>query len=136
VAAFVDTNVVVYAFDRSDERKRLIALEIMEQAEDPIVVSTQVLNEFYWAVTRKLDPPLSQELAQEAVKNLAVGRVVPFDADLVLEAIAISRVHDITLWDAGIVSAASRAGSDILLTEDLNDGQVISGVTIRNPFAS
>jgi len=134
VAALLDTNVLVYAFDRGDERKRRVALDILAADELPIVVSAQVLNEFYWTVTRKLRPAVPTEVAQEVVRNFAAGRVVAIDADLVMDAIATSRAHDLSLWDAGIVCAAKRAGCPELLTEDLSHGEVIGGVTIRNPF--
>ena len=61
--------------------------------------------------------------------------MVSTDAALVLSAIATARDSRISLWDAMVVQAAKRAGCDEILTEDLNDGQVIEGIRIRNPFA-
>jgi predicted nucleic acid-binding protein len=134
VASFVDTNVLVYAFDRGDERKRRVALDLLDEASMPVVVSTQVLLEFYWTVTRKLEPPLAGEEAHDVVRHLSEGAVVPTDASLVDAAIALARRHRLALWDATIVVAAQRACCDELLTEDMSDGAAIEGVTIRDPF--
>jgi predicted nucleic acid-binding protein len=134
VAAFLDTNVLVYAFDQSEPDKRSIAIEIIAGKMGPYTVSAQVLNEFYWTATRKLQPPLSNEAAKQVVEKLSLGYVVPIDALLVRQAIRLVEEARIPLWDAGIVVAARRAGANKLLTEDLNHGQVIAGVTILDPF--
>jgi predicted nucleic acid-binding protein len=132
---FVDTNVLVYAFDASEPTKRARALLLLEDPAIDIVLSAQVLNEFYWTVTRKLTPALPTDVAQEVVRELARGRVVAMDAGLVEEAIAFSRRHRISLWDAGIVVAAQQSGCRELLSEDLTNGQVFGSVTVRDPFA-
>lgn len=136
MAAFLDTNVLVYAVDASDERKRAVALEILEDVSLEPVVSAQVLEEFFWVATRKLRPPMAEEAAEAMVADLArAAMVVPVDGELVLDAIALARSEHLALWDAAVATAASRAGCTELLTEDLNDGQVLDGVRVRNPFA-
>lgn len=132
---FIDTNVLVYAFDASEPAKRARAVALLEDEALDIVLSAQVLNEFYWTVTRKLTPTVPADVAQEVVRELALGRVVPIDANLVEEAIALSRRHRLSLWDAGIVVAAQRSGCRELLTEDLTNGQAFGPVTVRDPFA-
>ncbi len=132
---FLDTNVLVYAFDESEPAKRARALALLEDEALDIVFSAQVLNEFYWTVTRKLTPAVPEAVAQEVVRELALGRVVPIDASLVEESIALSRRHRLSLWDAGIVVAAQRSGCRELLTEDLASGQAFGSVTVRDPFA-
>ena len=133
--AFVDTNVLVYAFDASEPAKRARALELLGDEDLDLVVSAQVLNEFYWVATRKLTPPLAPELAHEVVRELSLGRVVPVDAQLVDRAIDLSRTHSLALWDAGVVVAAQIAGCGVLWTEDLNTGRLFDGVVVRDPFA-
>ena len=132
---FLDTNVLVYAFDASVPAKRARAVALLEDEALDIVLSAQVLNEFYWTVTRKLTPAVPEAVAQEAVRELALGRVVPIDASMVEEAIALSRHHRLTLWDAGIVVSAQRSGCRELLSEDLTSGQAFGSVTVRDPFA-
>jgi len=128
---FIDTNVLAYAYDADSGEKGERAREILGEI-DGAVVSTQVLLELFAVLTRKLE--LTRDAAEEAVESLMGLEVVPTDARLVREGLRISRDHDLSHWDAMIVAAAAGAGCDVLLTEDLNDGQVIEGVRIANPF--
>ncbi len=84
------------------------------------MVSTQVLQEFYVVTTRKLKTPLSEDTAARAVRGLAKLDVVGVDAPLVLAAVDTSRLVQLSLWDALIIEAASRAGCERVLSEDLN----------------
>jgi len=112
-----------------------VALAILEDAAQHLVVSAQVLEEFYWTVTRKLRPPIPAVEAQTMVRELARATdVVTVDASLVEDAIDLAQRAPLALWDATIVIAAERGGCRELLTEDLNDGQEIEGVLVRNPF--
>ncbi len=132
--AFVDTNVLVYAFDANEPAKRARALALLADEDVDFVVSAQVLNEFYWVATRKLTPPLTPEVAHEVVRELSLGRVISVDAELVDRAIDLSRTHGLALWDAGVVVAAQSAGCGVLWTEDLTSGQRFDGVVVRDPF--
>jgi predicted nucleic acid-binding protein len=134
VSLFVDTNLLVYAYDRGAGPKQQVAAELIAELASELVVSTQVLAEFYWVVTRRLDPPLAPAMARQAVDHLAVLPVVPTDAALVLRAIDTSQTHALALWDALIVEAAAAGGCAQLLTEDMNPGQIIRGVELVNPF--
>jgi predicted nucleic acid-binding protein len=135
-SAFLDTNVVVYAFDDDEPVKQERARTIIGGGDYPtLVVSTQVLAEFFVTVTRKLDRPLSPELARQAVADLATLPVVGADKESVLAGIDLADRHQLCLWDALIVQAAATAGCETLLTEDLTDGTVLAGVSIQNPFA-
>ena len=136
MATFLDTNVLVYAFDGGDERKRAIAQAILADVTIDIVVSAQVLSEFYWTVTRKLVPRLEEDVAHDVVHHLSAGEVVPIDGPLVDAAIGVARRHRLALWDAAILVAAGRAGCHEVLSEDLNDGEVVAGVRVRDPFAA
>ncbi len=133
--AFVDTNVLVYAFDAAEPARRARAAERLEQLAGSFAISTQVLGEFYVTVTRKLSNPLSLEDASDAVAALVPRTTIAIEPVLVQAAIRTSVTERISYWDSLIVEAAASAGCERLLTEDLNDGQVISGVRIENPFA-
>ena len=132
---FLDTNVVVYAFDRSDPEKRRRALEILGSAAGRCVLSTQVLQEFYAVVTRKLEKPLPEDAAEKAVRSLSSLHVAVLDSSSVLSAIETSREAGISIWDALIVQAASESGCTNLLSEDLQGGMDFGGVVVENPFA-
>ncbi|MGH8925538.1 MAG: PIN domain-containing protein [Acidimicrobiia bacterium] len=133
MATFVDTNVVVFAHDHGGGAKREIAQRLLLESED-LVVSTQVLAEFYWVVTRHLRPEVSPEQAWRATRQLGSLPVVATDANLVLEAIETSQRNRLALWDALIVEAAVRGACERILTEDLSHGQTIRGVAIVDPF--
>jgi predicted nucleic acid-binding protein len=133
---FLDSNVLVYSVDESpaEKAKQERAAELLSAQPENLVVSTQVLQEFYVVTTRKLKNPLSEELAARAVRGIAKLDVVGVDVPLVLSAVDTSRTAQVSLWDALIIEAASRAGCERVLSEDLNAGQVIRGVRIENPF--
>jgi predicted nucleic acid-binding protein len=135
--SFVDTNVLVYAVDDADPVKRDIARDIVARAEElQLVLSTQVLSEFYVVVTRKLARPMSEEAAGAAVDALAKLPVVVTDIELVRHGIALSRDNRVSFWDGLIAAAAHAAGCESILTEDLQRGAVIAGATVSNPFLS
>lgn len=131
---FLDTNVLVYAFDDSEAEKRESAVGLLAARPERFVLSAQVLSEFYTSVTRKLTHPLSPDKAATVVAGFSALTMVSLDAELAREAISIHRKSQISYWDGLIVAAARAGGCDRLLTEDLNDSQVISGVRIENPF--
>jgi len=128
---FVDTNVLAYAYDADSGHKGERAREVLTEI-DGAVVSTQVVLEFFAVLTRKLG--LTRDAAEEATESLMDLEVVATDARLVREGLRISRDHGISHWDAMIIAAAAASGCEVLLTEDLNDGQVIEGVRVVNPF--
>jgi len=132
--AFIDTNVVVYAFDVSEPVKRRLALSILGSTEHRLVVSTQVLLECWWVLTRKLTRCLSQTEAHDVVRELSRLPVVQADAALVDEAIEASRRWDIAIWDAMIIEAARTSRCDRILSEDLQAGQDFAGIVVENPF--
>lgn len=129
---FLDTNILVYAYDRGQPVKRARAVEMIQSVSNA-VISTQVMLEFFSLLTRKL--LVSPKDAQAAVAGLMHLQVVPSDVQLVRASIALSAAGAISHWDAMVVLAASRAGCDVILTEDLTHGQVIEGVRVVNPFA-
>jgi predicted nucleic acid-binding protein len=136
VRAFFDTNVLVYAFDSSAPEKQNRALDLFNvlALKGDAVLSTQVLQEFFVVTTRKLAIPLSSERAEEIVRQFAQLPTVVIDPDLILQAIRVTRAHQVSFWDALLIAAAKFAGATELLTEDLQHGLTIEGVRISNPF--
>lgn len=131
----MDTNVFVYLYDKEEAAKQERARRLMLDDTVDLVISTQVLSEFYVTVTRKIAAPLSPEQATTAIEALAELEVVPITRNLVLDATSAGQQHRLSYWDSLIIEAASRAGADRLLTEDLATGSTLRGVTIVNPFA-
>ena len=134
MSTFLDTNVVVYAFDEANPEKRARAIAILEEGKR-LVVSTQVLLETWWVLTRRLAEPLSEDKASAVIDTLTELPVVNTDPELVQRAIRTSRESEIAIWDAMIIEAARSAGCDRVLSEDLRNGQDFGGVVVRNPFA-
>lgn len=134
MATFLDTDVLVYAFDRSAGDKRETALAILGDEDLDVVVSPQVLAEFYVTVTRKIEEPLAAPVAEEFVRNLTRLTVTPLDVDTTVAAIALSNEHRIGFWDAQMVAAASRSGCDTVITERLDRWKRLGGLQVVNPF--
>ncbi|HMA86561.1 MAG TPA: PIN domain-containing protein [Desulfosalsimonadaceae bacterium] len=133
---FFDTNILVYLFDEDNPDKKARAQMLLEEetAAGQVLLSTQVLQEFYVAVTRKLGVPLSPEKAEDVVCQLIMLPLVEINSRHILGAIARSRNLQYSFWDALIIEAAISGGAGILLTEDLQHGQTIGSLEIQNPF--
>jgi predicted nucleic acid-binding protein len=101
----------------------------------PIVISTQVLQEFYVTVTRKLSPALSAEEAEQQVQNFSAFEVIAIDVPLTRSAITLAREHTLSLWDALVVESARARDCSRVLTEDLQHGREFGRLRIENPFA-
>jgi predicted nucleic acid-binding protein len=131
---FLDTNILVYAHDSGSPEKQKKSREIITQLADTGdgVVSTQVMQEFYVAATRKLGvDPL---VAKGVLKTFAVFEIVQVSTMLIQEAIDCSILNQISFWDSLILAAAASAGCATVISEDLNARQSILGVKILNPF--
>lgn len=134
---FVDSNVLLYAHDRSAGTKRVVARDLMENLwhRGGGHLSVQVLQEFFVNVTRKLQRPLGAREAREVVEDLSYWRVHRPGPRDVLAAIDIHLRSEISFWDAMIVRSAAAQGCEVLYSEDLNSGQTYEGVRVVNPFA-
>jgi predicted nucleic acid-binding protein len=134
--AFVDSNVLIYAHDRDAGPKRELARELFGRlwSEQAGALSVQVLQEFFVTVTRKLQSPIARAQAREVVRAYAPWVVSPTTPATVLRATELSEASGIDFWDALIVASAEEAGAETLYSEDLNDGQLIAGVRVVNPF--
>jgi predicted nucleic acid-binding protein len=129
---FFDTNILIYADDADAKRDR--AQQVIEAAlsNGNGVLSTQVLQEYFVVATRKLG--LSAEIAQKKVEILATMTVIAIDVEHVVEAIKLHRLYGFSPWDCLILHYAKAAGCPRLLSEDLQPGRSIEGVTIENPL--
>ena len=133
--SFIDTNVLVYAHDLADEAKHDRAVAVLADLRpNELIISTQVLSEFYMVTTRPGKELLSRAQAREIVRALSWTTVEPVDADIVRRAIDLHAVHALSYWDSLVVAAAARTGCARILTEDLDDGAVLDGVRVENPF--
>jgi predicted nucleic acid-binding protein len=133
---FLDTNVIVYAHDRSSGKKNTIAMEIMEYLWERKkgVISVQVMQEFYVCVTTKILKPLPLKVAREILEYLLNWDLIINDEYITIKAINLQEKYRFSFWDSLIVQSAIQSQAYTLLSEDLSDGQIIENVKIVNPF--
>ena len=134
---FVDTNVLLYAHDRTAGAKRDAAVALITRLIDAQsgLLSTQVLMEFFVSATRKLPRPLDPNAAAGIVEDFGTWPLFTPSVSDILAAAKLGRRYGIHFWDALIVQGALSMDADILWSEDLNAGQRYAGVLVRNPFA-
>ena len=134
---FFDTNILVYSVDENDLQKKEMASQLLTDASSSKtgIISTQSLQEFYNVAVKKLK--LSKQIAKEYVElfssQLTVRQVT---VPLILNAIDISIKNKLSFWDSLILSSANDNGCIIVFSEDLNNGQIVGGTKILNPFTS
>ena len=133
---FLDTNILVYAYDDHEPNKRSTAQNLLTKPTecDNGVLSVQVLGEFFNVVTRNLKNPMTTDEAWQIITTLSILPVQEIDLPMVDRAIATHKAYRISYWDALIVAAAERTGAEEIMSEDLNDGQFYHKVRICNPF--
>jgi predicted nucleic acid-binding protein len=133
---FVDTNILIYAHDRSagvkHTRARELVRELWQSGEG--CLSIQVLQEFYVNVTQKVAKPLTPDVAVQIIGDLSAWQVHRPSVEDILDAIVLQRRYPISFWDAMIVASAIQLGCQTLWSEDLNPGQVYGTVTVTSPF--
>lgn len=131
---FFDTNVLLYLYDRRDEGKRRRAAETFRSALDSrsLTISTQVIQEFYVSVTRKLGLPPRD--AGALVADLCQLPLVTIGAPQILRALALEAKFHLSFWDALILSAAETAEAAVLFSEDFMHDRTYGGVKVVNPF--
>jgi predicted nucleic acid-binding protein len=133
-----DTNLLVYAYDRSEPDKQRTAVEALDRlvVSGSGVLSSQVLAEFLITVTRKLSVPLTMAQARERVRNYVLSwPILDVTAMIVLEAERGAYEYQLHYWDAQLWATAKLNQIDLVLTEDLPSAMVIEGVRFVNPFS-
>ncbi len=131
---FLDTNVLIYCDDASEPAKQQKALEVLDEHTRARtgVVSLQVLQEYFVAACRMLG--LDSGTARRKVEIFAMLDVAEPTVSDILAAIDLHRFHGFSYWDALVLRMAKQAGCRVVLTEDMQHGQVIDGMRIVNPF--
>lgn len=133
---FVDTNILVYAFDRLEGEKHFKAVRLVESLWETRsgCLSIQVLQEFHSAVTRPRAKTFSLKESQEIIRSFAYWEVYSPKPNDILQAISIQEKNILSFWDALIIQTAISSGCQSLYTEDFSNGRIIDGVKIINPF--
>ena len=135
MASFVDTNVLLYAagLHQAETEKHLRAIDLLEEPD--LVISVQVLQEFYSQATRRpRNSRLTHEQALQFLTALGDVIVVPVTFDIFLAATLISNRYQLSYWDGAILAAAQSAGCDAVYSEDMSTTQDYGGINVINPF--
>lgn len=132
--SFIDTNILVYAHDKSAEDKREVAAELLDQGtrSGRIVFSTQVFQEYFVAAIKKLG--IDPTVARRTIELYGTLHVVTIELPDILAAIDLQRLHQLSFWDSLVVRAAQTSRCSVLYTEDLQHGQRFDGLRVVNPF--
>lgn len=132
---FADTNILLYAISRDAQELHKAELARGILGERDLALSVQVLQEFYVQATRaSRADPLAHEQATRLVESFLRFPVVDVTTQVMLAALATRDRFGISYWDAAILEAARAVGCDVVLSEDLNDGQDYGGISVHNPF--
>ena len=133
---FLDTNVLVYAYDSGDRRKQRAAQELVRKAlEGDMRLSAQVLAEFAATLLHKMSPPARPADVKAALDALWPIPVIASDAEMVRRAVEAKAQFGLHFYDGMIVAAAERGGCGRIWSEDFNPGQKYFGIAVENPFA-
>lgn len=132
--SFLDANVLVYSDDDGSPEKKRRALDLLDQQRTARtgVVSTQILQEYFAATTRRLR--VDAATARAKIEKFGRFDVVQIDVTDILAAIDLHRLHQFSFWDALVVRAALQGGCSVLYSEDFQDGQRVNGLQVVNPF--
>lgn len=135
---FVDTNVLLYAFDATEENKQAQAKVLLNRLWKGRngCLSVQVFQEFYVNATRKLSKPLDSDAARQVVEDYGLWIVHSHRSASVLAAIDLQGRHRVSFWDALILQSALELGASTVWSEDLNAGQRFDGLEVRTPFST
>ena len=133
--SFLDTNVLIYTDDAAYPEKQAVAIELLESGwnSSNAVLSTQVLQEYFSAVTRKLG--VSAETARRKIELLGRLDIVSITPDDILQAIDLHHLHNFSFWDALIVRMAQISSCRVLYSEDMQHSRRIGELMVVNPFA-
>jgi predicted nucleic acid-binding protein len=136
VKVFVDTNVLVYSRDNSEPEKNRPAMDWMKYLWKSRKgrLSFQVLQEFYYTVTTKLKPGMDKQSARDDVESLMAWGPSLIDDDIIRNAWILQDRFGFSWWDSLIVSAAQIMDCHYLLTEDLQQNQLVGDVRVISPF--
>lgn len=133
---FIDTNILVYAHDRSAGEKYTRAERIVDDLwlSNHGVISTQVLQELCTALRKRTQPSLEPNDVREIIRDFAKWNVFVNTAESVLAALELELRYKIRFWDALILNAAEETGCELLYSEDFSSGQQYGSVVVVNPF--
>jgi predicted nucleic acid-binding protein len=133
---FIDTNILIYALDPAQPAKRATSADLLRRtiANHTLALSPQNLNECYRVLSQRRQL-VDEAAARSYLTHLMPWCIAPLDARTTLRAWAVQDEAGLAWWDALLVASALMAGCKLFVSEDMQDGRMISGMRIANPFA-
>ena len=135
---FVDTSILVYAYDSSAERRhelaRALLAELWQNGQG--CLSIQTLQEFFVTITRKVAQPMPADQAAQIISDWGHWKVHTPTVEDVLMAIALQQRYRLSFWDAMVLTSAERLECGVVWSEDTNPGQSYATVKVLNPFVT
>jgi predicted nucleic acid-binding protein len=131
---FIDTNILVYTQNQLEKSKQDICRELLVNLieNNTLYISTQVIQEYYNVATQKLK--LDKLTVKQTIKLFSFYEIIVNTPQMILSAIDIHILNQLSFWDSLIISAAKSANCSTIITEDMNNGQIIEGIEILNPL--
>ena len=133
----LDSNILIYAYDRSEAKKHAIAKELVKERwkKEDSVLSIQNLAEFYSVITSKIERPLEIDRAKQIVLDYIDGfEILRYNEKTIVEAINVQAIYKIPFWDALIVATMEENSIDTIITENEKDFKKVKWVKTINPF--
>ncbi len=133
----IDSNLLVYAYDKSEGKKQQVAERIMKERwlEQDGVLSIQNLAEFYSVVTKKIALPIPIDKAKQILLDLVDGfQILKYDEGTVINAANNQAIYKIPFWDALIVATMEENSIDTIITENEKDFKKAKWIKTINPF--
>lgn len=133
---FLDTNIIVYSFDKSDPAKNTKAKQLLDlmYGNSHYVISTQVIQEFCNVAFRKMVPSLSEEEVTDFISTFPASQIEKIDLETINKSLMIKKRYKFSFWDSLVIATAMIAGCDMLYSEDMKHDFVIEKLLIQNPF--
>lgn len=133
----IDTNILVYAYDKSNQKKHKLAKEIVKTTwiNQNGVLSIQNLAEFYSIITRKVQKPIPISKAKQIILDLIEGfEILRYSEQTIISAIDNQLIYGFPFWDALIVATMEENGIDVIVTENEKDFKKVEWLKVINPF--
>jgi predicted nucleic acid-binding protein len=131
----LDSNILIYAEIEPDSAKGMRSADLVLRTARDGVIPAQALGEFLRFVQRRT-PDSFEEAIRQALLYQSVFVTPPTTDAIINKAAELSRAHRLQFWDCVVCAASAQAGAKVLLTEDMQDGRILDGLRLMNPFVA
>jgi predicted nucleic acid-binding protein len=130
-----DSNILIYAELEPESEKGTRSADLILRAARDAVIPVQVLGEYLRFVQRRLPAAFEDAIRQASIYRAAF-LTPPTTDEILIRASELAHAHRMQLWDCVVCAASAQAGAKVIMTEDMQDGRIIDGLRLLNPFAA